>query len=114
LEGYIVADWTIGWGEATSGNLANDLTGLELIGLDEDLNTFDLPADVTISDYFKTALDDTTATAARATLEIVKDVLPTVADDAAKTAKGRSSSSPVGMAVFQIDTGRAYICTGVA
>ena len=109
-----MADWTIGWGEATSGNLANDLTGLELIGLDEDLNTLDLPADVTISDYFKTALDDTTAAGARATLEIVKDVLPVVADDTAKAAKGRSSSSPIGMAVYQSDVGRVYICIGVA
>lgn len=108
-----MADWAFGWGDATSGSIANDLTGLEVIGLDEDLNTFNLPADVTISDYFKTALDDTTAASARSTLEIVKDVLPVVADDAAKTAKGRSSSSPVGMAVFQVDTGRAYICTGV-
>lgn len=109
-----MADWPFAWGDASSGNLAGDLSGLELIGLDEDLDTLDLPADVTISDYFKTALDDTTAAAARATLEIVKDVLPTVANDAAKTAKGRASSSPVGMAVFQIDTGRAYLCTGVA
>lgn len=109
-----MADWPFAWGDATSGSLAGDLSGLELIGLDEDLDTLDLPANVTISDYFKTALDDTTAAAARVTLEIVKDVLPTVADDAAKTNKGRASSSPVGMAVFQIDTGRAYLCTGVA
>ncbi len=106
-----MATWSFEYGDATSGTLANDVTGLELIGLDDDLNTFDLPAYVTISDYFKTALDDTTAAAARVTLEIVKDVLPTVADDAAKTAKGRASLSPVGMAVFQIDTGRAYLCT---
>lgn len=109
-----MADWPFAWGDASSGNLAGDLSGLELIGLDEDLSTLDLPADVTISDYFKTALDDTTAADARATLEIVKDVLPTVADNTAKANKGRASLSPIGMAVFQVDNERVYICTGVA
>lgn len=106
-----MATWSFEYGDATSGTLANDVTGLELIGLDDDLNTFDLPAYVTISDYFKTALDDTTSTAARGTLEVLEDVFTVVADDAAKTAKGLGSAGHIGLAVFQLDTKRVYVYT---
>ena len=67
-----MSTWKQDWeSEAKSGNLANDLAGLELIGLDEDLDTLNIPADTTISAFMKTLLDDTDASSARSTLEVL-------------------------------------------
>lgn len=104
-----MSNWEFGYGEAESGNPTVNLTGLELVGLDEDLNTFSLPADVDITDFTKTVLDDTSANAVKTTLGI-NDAFKAVADDSEKTDYGRGFSNPVGIAVYQVDTARAYIC----
>lgn len=54
-------------------DVLDDATAAEVLttlGLDTDLLTLSIPANVTVSDYIKTLLDDLTATGARTTLEV--------------------------------------------
>ena len=71
-----MANWVFELGESTRGLLSLTDISSSTLGLDADLATFSLPANVTISDFIKALLDDATASDARVTLGVTAGNTP--------------------------------------
>jgi hypothetical protein len=71
-----MANWMFEIGDSARGLLSLTDISTNTLGLDADLNTFSLPANVTISDFIKALLDDATANDARVTLGVTAGNIP--------------------------------------
>jgi len=71
-----MANWLFELGESTRGLLSLMDINSSTLGLDADLATFSLPANVTVSDFIKALLDDATASDARVTLGVSAGNMP--------------------------------------
>jgi hypothetical protein len=71
-----MASWTFEIGEAFRGLLSLTDISSSTLGLDADLASFSLPANVTISDFIKALLDDASASDARVTLGVSAGNMP--------------------------------------